>query len=363
MRLIDRYLFVDLLKLLFATMLVVSLLMGSLMFVKLLEKVALGDMNPQVVFPLMGFQVIRYLARTLPAAFFLSVLLVVGRMYRDNEMTALAACGVGPRRIYRAVYVALLPTFLLTAWLALWLQPWASVQIEVIKLEQQQEGAELAGIQPGRFNEYSAGNLVFYVAEIDDERGEMRNLFIQNEEHGEVGLITAERGMHDFDVLTGDHYLTLFDGQRYVGVPGQGDYRIAEFDSYTLRLVESSRQKRDDKRSKSSEELYQSTRLEDKAEFWERASFPVSLITLAMLAIPLSRSLPRQSLYGRLFFAFLVYFAYINLSGVSVSWMEKGVTPEWLGVWWVQVVLILLALLLMAFDSRLLRRWRRRLAG
>ncbi len=361
MKVIDRYLLVDLFKLLFALMLVVSLLMGSLMFVKLLEKVALGNMNPTVVFPLMGYQVVRYLARTMPAAFFLSMLLVVGRMYRDNEMTALAACGIGPGRVYRSVFIALFPAVALTAWMAIWLQPWASVQIENIKLEQQKEGVELALIQPGRFNEYSAGDLVFYVEEVDQERGEMRNLFIQNREQGEVGLVTAKRGVHDFDVSTGDHFLTLYDGQRYEGTPGQGDFRIAMFDSYTLRIAESASKRRDDRKGKSSQELFRSENVVDQAEFWERVSFPVSLVTLALLAIPLSRSLPRQTLYGRLLFAFLVYFAYINLSGVSVSWMKKQVTPEWMGIWWVQVLLILLALLLAGYDSTGMRRMLKRL--
>ncbi len=276
-------------------------------------------------------------------------------------MTALAACGVGPGRIYRSVILALLPAIALTTWLALWLRPWASVQIENIMLEQQQEGTELAGIQPGRFNEYRSGNLVFYAAEIDEQRGEMRNLFIQNREHGEVGLITAKRGIHDFDALTGDHFLTLFEGQRYEGVPGQGDYRIARFASYTLRIAESAAVIRENRKSKSSQTLLQSANVADQAEFWERVSFPVSLVTLTLLAIPLSRSLPRQTLYGRLFFAFLVYFAYINLSGVSVGWMKKEVTPEWLGIWWVQVVWIILAMLLAGLDSKGLRRLRRRL--
>jgi len=356
---IDRYLMRELFKVVFAILIVLSLIMTSLGFVKLLEKVALGDMNPEVVVPLIGFQVLRYMARIIPAAFFLAILMVLGRMYRDSEMTALAACGVGPGRIYRAFGYALIPLFALTTWLSLGLQPWASGEIERIVTEQKQDAAELVGLQPGRFNEYSSGELVFYVETIDRERSEMQNIFIQNREHGKLGLITAASGHHTYDESSGDHYLTLKDGRRYEGQPGSADYVIAEFGSYTLRIAESGVLKRDQRDAKSSEELYRSLDIGDRAEFWGRVSYPVSLITLALIAIPLSRSIPRQGMYGRMFFAFLVYFVFFNLQAVSISWMEKEVIPEWLGIWWVQGVLLLLAGFALALDSRWVRRLQR----
>lgn len=363
MKLLDRYLLSELFKMVGAILLVLCLVMASLMFVKLLERVALGDMNPQIVLPLMGLQVVRYLARSMPAAFFLSVLLVLGRMYRDNEMTALAACGVGGGKIYRSLGIALIPLVALTFWLAVWLQPWTSVQIERIKVEAQQKAAELMGIQAGRFNEYKGGDLVFYVEDIDRDGGEIRNIFVQNRQHGKLGLVTAERGRHTYDASSGDHLITLHDGRRYEGTAGQGDFLDARFGTYTLRISEGRTQVPTIRQAKPSKELIHSDDVADRAEFWERISFPISLITLTLVAIPLSRSMPRQTVYTRMLFAFLVYFTYINLQGVSVSWMKKQVTPEWLGIWWVQLVLLLLALLFASLDSRWLRRvrgrWRR----
>ncbi len=360
MNLIDRYLLRELFKVLLAILLILSLVMSSLGFVKLLEKVAIGDMNPDVVLPLMGFQLLRYLARAIPAAFFLAILMVMGRMYRDNEMTALAACGVGLGRIYRAFTLALMPLFLLTCWLSLWVQPWAVGRMELIVAAQQQESAELAGLQPGRFNEHGQGDLVFYVETIDKEKSVMRNVFIQNRQHGELGLITAAAGQHRYDARTGDHYLMLEDGRRYEGEPGNAQVTIAEFGRYTLRIGEGRVRQADSQRAQPSELLYRSPDIGDRTEFWERVSYPFSLVTLALIALPLSRSLPRQGVYGRMFIAFVVYFAFLNLHAVSVSWMEKQVTPEWVGIWWVQVMLIAFALTVLAFDSRWMRRLRLR---
>jgi lipopolysaccharide export system permease protein len=358
---VDRYLLRELFKVLLAVLLVVSLIMSSLGLTRLLEEAAVGELNPDVVLPLMGFQVLRYLARTFPAALFLSILAVLGRLYQDSEMTALAASGFGTARIYRAFGYALVPVVGVTLWLALWVQPWAAGKIEVILKKQEQDAAELAALRPGRFTEYQKGELVFYAEQIDTERQELINIFIQDRQRGELGLVLAGRGRHEFNPGTGEHFLTLSDGRRFQGHPGSGTFSLTEFGSYTLRIAESEVRRGDKRSAKPTAELYRSPQVEDRAEFWERISYPVSLVTLTLIAIPLSRSLPRQGLYGRMFVAFLVYFAFFNLHAVSVSWMKKQVTPEWLGIWWVQVLLLVVAFGALALDSAWARRLARRL--
>ena len=355
---LDRYLMGELFKTLLALLATFVLILGTLGLIKLLEQAAVGDIEPGLVLPLMGYQILHYLARTLPPTFFVAVLVVLGRLYRNNEMTALLACGVGIGRIYRGFVVSLLPLVLLTAWLALWVQPWAAAQMEATVAAQRQAAAELAALRPGRFNEYSEGDLVFYVERVDSHAHEMHNIFIQNRQHGRLGLITAQRGQHRFDRRSGNHYLKLESGRRYEGHPGQADYRIVEFDHYTRRVAEGRVVVPDARSAKPSAVLARSRDPGDRAEFEERLSYPLSLITLTLIAIPLSRSLPRQGVYGRLAFAFLVYFTFLNLHTVSVSWMKKQVTPEWIGIWWVQVLLVTVALLALLVDSAWLRRIR-----
>jgi lipopolysaccharide export system permease protein len=358
---IDRYLLQELYKTLLAILVVLSLVLSSLGFVQLLEKAATGALNPQVVLPLMGYEVLYYIARSIPPAFFLGVLMVLGRLYRDSEMTALAACGVGTGRIYRAFALSVLPVMPLTAWLALSIQPWAALEMETEIAAQKQDAAELVSLRPGSFNEFHQGELVLYAERIDKQHEEMHNIFIQNRQHHKLGLITADAGRHTYDPHTGDHYLTLHNGRRYEGNPGSAELTIAEFGTYTLRITRTPTEVRDARASRPTSQLYTSSDVQDRAEFWERVSYPVSLLTLMLVAVPLSRSLPRQGLYGRMLLAFLVYFAFLNLHAVSVSWMKKQVTPEWLGIWWVQAVLLALAGLALFLDSHWAKGLRRRL--
>jgi len=46
-------------------------------------------------------QAVRYLVVLVPLSWLLTIMLVLGRLYRDNEMTALLACGIGPAVLYR----------------------------------------------------------------------------------------------------------------------------------------------------------------------------------------------------------------------------------------------------------------------
>ncbi|KOR32609.1 hypothetical protein TI05_06210 [Achromatium sp. WMS3] len=359
MSIIERYLLRELFKVLFAVILILSLLIASVSFIQLLEKAAIGSLHPQVVLPLISYQVLRYIPRTLPPAFFLAILAVLGQLYRNYEMTALAACGIGTVYIYRTLGLGLILIVPITAWLSLIMQPWAAGSMDAILTAQKQTAAELIGLKPGRFQEFRHGKIVFYIETIDQQAEEMRNIFIQNRQDNKLSILRADIGKHIYDGKTHQHFLILQNGRRYQGIPGQANFTISEFGTYTLRIVESKTKARDVRAARTSMRLYMSDDIHDKAEFWERISYPISLITLMLVAIPLSRSLPRQGVYGRLFWAFLVYFIFLNTHAIAVSWMRKQVTPEWLGIWWVQALLIIFAFLAVVWDSSWVKRFRR----
>ncbi|HIP52756.1 MAG TPA: LPS export ABC transporter permease LptF [Chromatiales bacterium] len=357
---IDRYLLSEVSKAFLAILLVLALVVHSHGFIALLKDVAEGQFNADVLFQMLGLQMLRYLPRLIPPAFFFAILYALGRMYQDSEMIALESCGVGIRRIYRAFLYSALPLALITAWLSLMVQPWSAAEAERIKESQRGEEAELAGISAGQFNEYNRGELVLYVEKLDRDR-QMKNLFIHRRLEEGAELITAEKGFHRRNQETGDRYIVLMNGQRYSGMPGQADYVLGRFESYALRLGEDERGPLDLRTAaRPTTRLLASSDIHDQAELQRRLSFPLAVLVFALVSIPLSRSLPRQGMYGRLFFAFLVYFVFLNLHGVSKRWMEDALTPAWIGTWWVHGLMLLLSLLLLSFNTVRFRRWRRR---
>jgi lipopolysaccharide export system permease protein len=104
---------------------VLLLIIISHKLVRYLAKAVDGEISGQAIFSLLSLNMVSMSVVLLPASLFLSVLMVLGRMQRDNEMAALAAGGVGLPRILRAVFTLVIPLSFLAAVLALQLQPWA----------------------------------------------------------------------------------------------------------------------------------------------------------------------------------------------------------------------------------------------
>ncbi|EGW55833.1 LPS export ABC transporter permease LptF [Candidatus Endoriftia persephonae] len=361
---IDRYLLLEVFKALFAILLVLLLIMLSQSFVAFLKQVAVGEFNQDVVFKLLGLQMVRFQARLIPPAFFFAVLYAVGRMHRDSEMIALQACGVGGWRVFRPILMAAVPMALLVAWLSMVVEPWGTrLKAEIIAAQKGQTSA-LAGVSPGRFNEYSRGNLVFYVESFSADGRRMHKIFAQHRHNGNLDVISAAEGYQRVDPESGFRYLVLEKGFRYQGEPGQADYTVSEFASYALRIGEAPPAV--GVRSRSSLPtlmLLAADEIRFRAEFQKRLAPVLAVLVFTLLSLPLSRSLPRQGPSGRILLAFLIYALYLSLQGASQNWMVDGKIPSWLGMWWVHVCTALLALALMLPEQVWYRRWRRRLRG
>ena len=61
----------------------------------------------------------------------------------------------------------------------------------------------------------------------------------------------------------------------------------------------------------------------------------ITVVSLLLLAVPLSRSTPRQGRYGRLVIAILLFVIYYNLLGTAKVWVGDGSVPPVIGLWWV----------------------------
>jgi len=89
----------------------------------------------------------------------------------------------------------------------------------------------------------------------------------------------------------------------------------------------------------------------------------LALLAFGVLAVPLARSPPRSGVYGRLIFAVLIYFTFMNMQHIAEKWLEDGVLPGWMGMWWLPVLMVLVAGLIMLVDSNWFALRRRRWAA
>ena len=83
-------------------------------------------------------------------------------------------------------------------------------------------------------------------------------------------------------------------------------------------------------------------------ELESRLAAPLSVLVLALLAVPLSHIQPGQGRYGKLVLGILAYLAYANLVSLGATWIGKGKMPMMLGLWWVHGLVLLVAFWLIA---------------
>lgn len=355
-RILDRYIFREIaLSWLGVTMILLMILLTN-QFARVLGDVAKGKLPKNAAFDVIGLSAAQYLTVLVPIGLFLAVMLALGRLYRDSEMPAMMACRVGPSGIYRPLMWLLVPLALGVAWLSIVGTPSAMSKIERISAEARRE-ADLASIEPGRFTQFGPEQAVVYGESISPE-GYMEKVFLERRVDDDViEVVVAQRGLQVESDDPDIRLLVLQNGRRYEGVPGTARFRVVEFAEHGIPYQLPGLTAADPRpRAMTFAALQKSDELEHVAEMQWRLGVPISTVLLALLAVPLARSRPREGRYGRIAIGLLVFIVYFNMLSAAKAWTEEGTLSPLLGLWWVHGSVLLLTLALLAAQNG----WHRR---
>lgn len=338
---IDRYVSRELLVTWLAVTLVLMLILLSSSLARLLGKAADGSIPADAVFPLLTITGARYLILLVPMSLYLGVMLTFGRLYRDNEMSALAACGIGMPRLYRPLLMVAIPVVVFMLVMTLHVMPGIAKQSERLKAEIENR-SELSGLAAGQFNQSRDGDTVVFLDRQSADGKVLNNIFVQQIIAGSIQVETALRAQQYRDE-NGRQYILFGDGRHYKGEPGKADYRIVEYARHGIYLQDTAVVEPVLQRDAMEVgELLGSDDINHRAELQWRLSIPLATLLLAVLALPLSYTSPRKGRYAVLALAILLYLIYSNLLGIGESWFTHGKSPEWLGLWWVHSFAVLL---------------------
>lgn len=340
--------------------LVVMTLLLVIMFAtqlgRYLGQAAEGSIPTEIVLSAFGLRSIHYIALLFAPALFFSVLMALGRLYRDNEMAAWFACGMQPRHVIWPVLIIALALSCIAGIVSLYLDPVA--QAARIEMETKAKAqAKFGLLEPGQFRVIDDGRAVVYVGDVGDNGTAISNVFLHaslpreqafvNDQIKPAFTLSASSGIQRENPATGERELVLNDGRRLEGVPGTGTWQMIDFAKHGLRFAidDNSATRKKKRNATPTIELirtgYQNKDIKNLVEFFTRLSVPLSMPLLALLAIPLARSGPRESRYGRLIVGVLSYVAFYQLQSAGLNWTEDGVVPPWLGPWWVHVLLLM----------------------
>jgi lipopolysaccharide export system permease protein len=322
--------------------------------VGVLERAAANQYPQSMVLELIGLGALQYLSLVVPVGLLLGVVLAFGRLYHDSEMAAALACGVGPRILYlpAALLAALVAGGL--AWLTLVLAPQATARALSLRNEALHAG-QFAPIAAGKFRTFVGGNAVVFAEQVAKD-GTLARVFLERNRGPLVEVALAQHARHTVTADGTTHIITLYDGERFEGVPGSAEFRMVRFAEHVVPVpVPTFSDAVRDLEARPSESLLRSSDPAERAELQWRIALPIMCLILALIAVPLSRLRPRQGRYSRLWLAVLIFFLYYNLAAAGKTWLAHGTMPQAIGLWWTHVAVLLLALVVILGPAGLHR--------
>ena len=340
---IYRYLTKEIGSALLASTAVLLLIFLSAQFVHFMRSAAAGNLTAHMAMLLVSLEMPTLLGTLLPLALFLGILLGYGRMYADNEMTVLFACGVSWAKIMKITMSIAMLVFIIVAVLMLWITPHVKKYADTLLHVGALSPLEL--VLPGQFQEMQDGDWILYTQKISHDHKRLHDVFVSDKE-GDI--LVAESAHQEFDKKTGDIFLVFNNGHRYSGKAGQKNYQIIKFDHFGRRINPGDDQEKVKEGAMPTTILWHYSKNDDAAaaELQWRLSMPIMVLILALIAVPLSRVKTRQGRYAKLVPAMLLYIIYGNFMFLGRSWIRDGDISHALGMWWVHGVMLAIAIIL-----------------
>lgn len=352
---VTRYLMREILKpLLSLSAALVSIFAGYSTAVFLAQATG-GSLPADAVAELIGLKTVIALEVLLPIALYLAVVIALGRLHSDSEMTALGALGVSPPQVLRAVGTLALVTAALAGTLASIVRPWAYHETYLIQARARAE-FDLNQIVPGNFNENGAGSRVIFAARRSDSV--LRNVFMQRELNQRIQVLYAMQAHQERDPdypapLMHMRDVHLYDLSRDGGTDFSAAVKILRYHMNEPVVKPPGYWHA----SATMSQLAASRAPADVSEFQWRLALPVSALLLAILGIPVSRLRPRQGRHAKMLTAVLIYAGYYSFENMVRAWVSQGTLPPVPGVWLAPISLSVIAWFAW---TRPLDAWRRR---
>jgi lipopolysaccharide export system permease protein len=309
-----------------ATLVVILTIVLTMFLIRTIGQAASGAVAPRDVVLLLGYVALGHLPTMLALSLFVAVVLALGRMYRDSEMSIWFASGVGLTRFVKPVLRTVWPVLLVVGLLLLFAWPWGNRNSLELR-ERYQQRSDLSRVAPGVFQTSSDGRRVFFVER--DSSGTQgstaaRNVFILNRQDHSESVTSARSGR--LEPVAGDQFLVLERGQRNEVNLQSGELTLSSFDTY--RVLASERAVREAEarppRATATLDLVRDPTPRNQGELAWRLGLLLGASNLVLLGIGLAATNPRRASNWNLLFTLLTFAVYYNLVNLSQAWVAGG---------------------------------------
>ncbi|WP_409026233.1 LPS export ABC transporter permease LptF [Gallibacterium anatis] len=345
---LTKYLIKETLKSQLAILFILLVIFLAQQLVRVLGSAVNGNVPVDVILPLLGLGMPTMAQLMLPLSLFLALLLTLGRLYSESEITVMQACGIGPNALVKVGLILSIVTAAIAAYNSLYLTPWAlKKQVEVV--ENAKANPSASAITPGQFISSNNGNFVLFVDKVKGDQLSDIYLF-QTRQVGKVkpSVIVAEQGNFS-TAKDGSQTLALKNGERFEGSAVLPEFRVTHFQDYLAFLAfNPAKAEEADLDMQDSNALLKNSSANAKAELQWRISLFLAVPLMMLIAIPLSKVNPRQGRFAKIIPALLLYLIYFLLQS---SLKTAGINGKMESHYWMILVNILFLLLGIILNS------------
>ncbi|MBW3697495.1 LPS export ABC transporter permease LptF [Vibrio sp. T187] len=355
---IVRYLIRETLKSQFAIFFVLFLVFLSQKFISVLAEASDGEIPASLILSIVGLNMPAMGLLMLPLSIYIGILLTFGRLYAESEIVVMNATGIGNKFLIQAALYLAIITASVAAFNSLWLSPWAQDK-EAQLTEQLAAENSVDLLRTGRFEPTPDRSSVVFIDSISDSK--LSNVFIAQIRPRDSILpsVMFSKSGDVSELSDGRQVITMYDGTRYEGVPTRVDYMVTHFEEYEGLIGQRDVKKKGrDWEALPTMDLINHPDVRAKAELQWRISLVLCIPLLTMLVVPLSAVNPRQGRFAKMGPAILIYLTYFLAISATKSSIEDGSIPAVVGMWPINALLLVVAIMANFMDSVPVRRFK-----
>ncbi len=276
----------------------------------------------------------------LPLALYVTLLMGLGKLYSEQEISALHASGMSVFGLVKILMPLIVSITLLTAIVAIFVRPWA-YDLRYNAKHQAQQTYDFDHFEEGYFYENKDTGQVYFVSSIDNESDIKNDIFVYQPKQNSVQVVYADKGYHLEGEKDQAPVMVFLDGTAHQLQQNSED-TLVSFNQFTVlpeakEIVPQSFKRK----AASTYYLASSDDRSELVEFQWRTTSAFKAFFLAVIAVLLAKTSPRQGRYGKLIIGVMFFFVVHAGSLVMKTWMEQGALSVVPGMWSVVIGLIM----------------------
>lgn len=306
-----------------ATLVVLLTVVLTMVLIRVLSQATVGAFAPADVGLILSYTLIGQMPVMVALALFVSVIMVLNRLWRESEMVVWQASGAQQFHFLRPLLRMAWPVLVGVAILTLIARPWGQGQSQQLK-DRFERRSDISRVTPGQFKASADGRRVFFIDSHSDGERTGRNVFMVMSENGQEAVITAKEGQ----IVTESNarFLVLKQGERTQTDLETGEKMLSRFTEAKILVgdVPQAGTSAPDVRSLPTTDLLLSNERSHHAELTWRLGLIWATFNMVLAGLSLAAGSARRNSNWSLVFALLVFVVYFNLLTLTQTWVAKG---------------------------------------